>query len=552
MKQRIDRGKWPRRAGMGAAALALLAAAGLIVYYIWFPARGYFHADCTDTILWAEAAWDAGGLLNPDFAYACLLPFGGQLLMLPFIGLFGVSMTTHMIGMTLFLLLFAGAIVALCRAMRWSAGWAMTTAALVLLTVSSSDKLREIFWGHIIYYSLGMLFLFVGLTLAFFTLRSLDTMDGAVLPGRRQLLLLGGVVLWFLLCSMNGLQALTIFALPAIAGVAGERFLDTKQGAKAAENRRAYWLIGAMAAGTVIGLLLGRLAGQGISAGYAAAYSSFDDSTAWWDNLGRLIPHWMTLLGVSVQNGDPFMAKDGIGNLLRLLFGIVLAAAPVVMLFFYRKLDKPLKILLLAHWTMTALILTAFVFGLLSSADWRLSPLVCSGTLLLAAFARWMWTRRETPGDGETAGRRTGRRFVVLPLVPAAVFCLMTAVTIGKMPADYGQDTDLNAVASYLEEQGLTYGYGTFWNASSVTVLSDSKVTVRSVKLTDSGCAPDLYQTNVTWYTPQEGQETYFLLLTGSEYREMQSVWNPLLDQAKGQLSCEGYEILLLDFCPVA
>ena len=31
-----------------------------------------------------------------------------------------------------------------------------------------------------------------------------------------------------------------------------------------------------------------------MSAGYATAYSSFDDSTAWWDNLGRLIPHWMT------------------------------------------------------------------------------------------------------------------------------------------------------------------------------------------------------------------------------------------------------------------
>lgn len=540
MKRVIDWGKWSRRANTGVAALALLFAAGLIVYYIWFPSWGYFHADCADTILWAEATWDAGSLLNPDFAYACLLPFGGQLLMAPFIGLFGVSTTAQAIGMTLFLLLFIGALAALFRTMRWPAGWTMASIALILLTVSSSDKLREIFWGHIIYYSLGMLFLFAGLALAFLTLRSLDGMAEDNIPGRRQFLLLGATGLWFLLCSMNGLQALTIFALPAIAGVAGERFLDTKQDGKAAENRRAYWLIGSMTVGTVLGILLGQLIGQGMSAGYATAYSSFDDSTAWWDNLGRLIPHWMTLLGVSVRNGDAFMTEEGFLNLLRLLFGIVLAVVPVVMLFFYRKLDKPLKILLLAHWTMTALILAAFVFGLLSSADWRLSPLVCSGMLLLTAFARWMWTRQE------------GRRFVVLPLIPAAIFCLMTASAIGEMPADYGRDTGLNAVADYLEEQGLTYGYGTFWNAGSVTVLSDSEVTVRSVKITGSGCEPDLYQTNANWYTPQDGQETYFLLLTATEYREMQSGGNPLLEQATGHLSCQGYEILLLDFCPVA
>ena len=75
---------------------------------------------------------------------------------------------------------------------------------------------------------------------------------------------------------------------------------------------------------------------------------------------------------------------------------------------------------------------------------------------------------------------------------------------------------------------------------------------MRSVKITGSGCEPDLYQTNANWYTPQDGQETYFLLLTATEYREMQSGGNPLLEQATGRLSCQGYEILLLDFCPVA
>ncbi len=97
----------------------------------------------------------------------------------------------------------------------------MASIALILLTVSSSDKLREIFWGHIIYYSLGMLFLFAGLALAFLTLRSLDGMAEDNIPGRRQFLLLGATGLWFLLCSMNGLQALTILLCRRLPGGGG-------------------------------------------------------------------------------------------------------------------------------------------------------------------------------------------------------------------------------------------------------------------------------------------------------------------------------------------
>ena len=35
------------------------------------------------------------------------------------------------------------------------------------MLLSASKKLREIFWGHTIYYSLGILFLFFGLALLF-------------------------------------------------------------------------------------------------------------------------------------------------------------------------------------------------------------------------------------------------------------------------------------------------------------------------------------------------------------------------------------------------
>ena len=67
----------------------LLTAVGVVAYYILCPSKGEFHADCTDTLYWAKATYDSGKLINPDFSYACLLPFGGSLLMLLFLPLFG-------------------------------------------------------------------------------------------------------------------------------------------------------------------------------------------------------------------------------------------------------------------------------------------------------------------------------------------------------------------------------------------------------------------------------------------------------------------------------
>lgn len=127
----------------------LLTAVGVVAYYILCPSKGEFHADCTDTLYWAKATYDSGKLINPDFSYACLLPFGGSLLMLLFLPLFGFSMTTNMMGMLVFFLLFTTSLCWMLRQMHWDSRWNCITAAAFLMLLSASKKLREIFWGGI-------------------------------------------------------------------------------------------------------------------------------------------------------------------------------------------------------------------------------------------------------------------------------------------------------------------------------------------------------------------------------------------------------------------
>ena len=126
--------------------LLFLLAAIMVTRFIFGASRGEFHSDTTDTLMWAQASYDAKSLFNKDFTYACLLPFGGQLLMIPLIAMFGVTMKAHLIGMFIFFLLFAGTMFWMLKRLGWSTAWA-SIYALRPCAVKRKPMLREIFWG---------------------------------------------------------------------------------------------------------------------------------------------------------------------------------------------------------------------------------------------------------------------------------------------------------------------------------------------------------------------------------------------------------------------
>ena len=45
-----------------------------------------------------------------------------------------------------------------------------------------------------------------------------------------------------------------------------------------------------------------------------------------------------------------------------------------------------MRILLWAHWTVTGLILVGYLCGALSVANWRLSPIVCTASILFLVY----------------------------------------------------------------------------------------------------------------------------------------------------------------------
>lgn len=483
-------------AAFGAAAVVS------IIYYIIYPAGASFHSDCTDTIYWAQASYESGKLFDPDFNYAAMLPFGGSLLMLPFLGSLGVSMATHTIGMILFVLLFFASLFFMCRSLSFEPHWTFLCVGTVAMILSLSEKLREIFFEHVIYYSLAAIFIYVMLGL------SARIIKGVKCKG---FWLYSAVLLVFsALVATDGLQLVATAIIPILIALAGERILDS--GKKLTDAGGYYHLacIGITVAGCVSGLILLRILSNGITAGYANAYSNYSSMTDWLAHVTALPEQWLRLLGVDIADGEPLFSGGSIVEMIKIALAILLGIIPVVALFFYKKLGKDSRLLLLAHWGLTAVILFGYVFGDLSAANWRLSPIIATGIPVCIMCFR-------------TAITFSPKKYGTVKRLCAVSLCFFIAASAVGMRTVYAlpkygiAENEGTALSEMLERHGLNYGYATFWNSQRTTVISDSAVKVRTITVDGNGIFLRDYQSSKKWFLNQPGVDKYFIVLTPSE-----------------------------------
>lgn len=499
---------------------------GIVLYYIFCISRGYYHADCTDTITWAEATLDSGSLMNQEFYYACLLPFGGQLLMVPFVAIFGFGMKAQLLGMALFAVLFALALVYLCRAMNFSYKWCSVAVSILFIILSASDKLREIFWCHIIYYSLGLLFLMVGLALV------INILKNETAKKRHYILFF----IWTVLCSMNGVQALTIYCLPVLAAVVAESFFDLKTPLLHKNNLKKYIIVFSMLVAIVMGIIFAQYVNGDIIAGYEMGYSGFSDKSRWMDNFLSILPQLFTLFGVTTTTETLIYSPDGIIALLKIICVFVLLIVPVIMMFMYRKFEElSYRLMILVHAFLSTLLMTAWIFGTLNTACWRLSPMLATATILCVMFVRWLYKNKQLA------------RLMAIIIVPVSIVMIIISLEIYTKDIE-GQTEEnrrLESLCEFLEENELEYGYATFWDANSITLLSDSKVKVRCIRIDAGIISPRLYQTNINWYK-DNSYDSYFLLLTPQEY--LQYISSNDYERPKKLLEYEKSYILVYDY----
>ena len=178
-----------------------------------------------------------------------------------------------------------------------------------------------------------------------------------------------------------------------------------------------------------------------------------------------------------------------------------------------------------------------YIFGILSAANWRLSPMICTGIMVCFAAFR------------AAKSHAVAVRFSALA---ACVLVLMSAVsvkTIAEMDMNGIVNNEKYQLAKVLEENGLEYGFATFWNSQAITVLSDSKVRVANTDINENGITPCAYQTNKNWFDGQEGVDRYFVLASDYELSVLEQTedWYLFSSLIKDVIEIQGYKIFIFD-----
>ena len=516
-----------------AALFFAVLSAGTVVYYIVYPSAAYFHADCSDTILWAQASYDSGTMFNPDFGYAAMLPFGGTTLMLPFIGIFGVSMTTHRIGMVLFALIMFASVLLLCKTLKLSTPLSLTATGAFAFVLCSSEKLREIFYEHVIYYSICAVIVCVLLSLFIKFKENFESEKGFA-----KLIVITFCTVIFSACSaLDGMQVISTGVLPVLFAAVMGVFLDKDNTLFSKKSRVSVYFCIICGISVLIGLALLSFFANGISAGYAGAYSGYANMNEWLTNLFKFPEHWFSLFGVDAHYGMSIFSVESIVNIIRIGASAAIVVVPIVALFFYNKFDFGTKALILTHFGLSAVIMFGYVFGILSAVNWRLSPIICTGLIVCFAVAA------------------TAKKYVVPNRLCAAVLCLIILLcgvnfaTVERMEKNGIEQNEKYRISQQLKENGLTYGYATFWNSQAITVLSDSEVRAANVDVNENGIAPCAYQANQKWFEEQEGVDEYFVLLSYGEEATLMSTqdWIYFELMAVDRVDLDGYVAYVFD-----
>ena len=315
-----------------------------------------------------------------------------------------------------------------------------------------------------------------------------------------------------------------------------ERFLDHTVKLTEKKNLLGGVMLFLCGIGMIAGMMLGTLLAGGMTGSYANAHSRFSEADSWWSHLEGLPLAFLKLTGLNADTSEALMSLSGIHTIVLIFYTAMIAVIPVAALVSYRKIpDTGFRLLIWAHFVSAALILVGYICGMLYTANWRLSPLIVTGFLVSMSFLRLLWQKRES------------RRVSLLLLLPVGYYCLQSAMGVVSLPVNNHLENDSYLLAQYLQEEGLSYGYATFWNSQAITLQSDSACKVRTVRIDETGVSENTYQSNIHWFEDQPEQEEYFLLMSASEERLMMRSDSPLLEKISRELNYEGYAIWIFE-----
>ena len=530
------------------SVLILLASVIIIVSIGVYHFTPGFNSDLVEGVFWADTSLRGGRLLNPGYLYEYALPFGSNILMMPFVHFLGITHMANCLGMFCFFILCLLTCIYFFKAL--TDDWSFAALGTALLLLAFRSKMGENLLHHVLPYQLGYV-CFLGIYASL-----LHIMKNAKAGNKTNYKHCFGLLFYAVWSSANGIPTFMLGGFPVLVAmvlmvllrtgdggfkrrtdtVESQRGADVGSGKKRGisvlfQDRICWSMIGMTILGMVVGYGLYRFCMRGIQESrYLERVGSFNflPIEQWITNLGKLPLEWIKLFMVHDPAGVRIMSVIGIETVISVVVAVVCVAVPVVYLVKLREMGSRQLFILIGCVVVWLECLVEYVFFREAGARMLYNGL-CMNFLLLAVLAvscRVILIKRKW-----------------LIVVTVAVLALFAVLFCYK--ANWTVDT---TVVDEIENHNLDYGVSTFWNASFNTVNSEGRVEIRPIVLRKNGMTPRKALVETSWYDGSEDGKDWFILLTDEEYRKlMEGPDRELVEMRKDQFEIQGLRVLVYD-----
>lgn len=487
-----------------AALVFFLFSMSIPQYFIWSDLFiQEFDADVAESVIWAQASLESHSLLNPDFGYTHLLPFGGQFIFVPVVAHFGVGIFSLRLGLCIWAVIFSLLLfIFFFAGLRWRRELSFLSASVVIIFLSASELLREIFWAHIVHYNLAALFLLLSLVFLRFLFED---------SPRKRVIGLIGLEISLILGSANDIAVLLFFSFALLIGIVLERFLNGGIGSFFRKENCLLFI--QVIFGICAGYIVGKLITRNIPAVYTDRFTVFAPAEEWMSNLLRFPNNWLHMFSTLPDSEVPFFSSVGIKLVVRIAVALVTAALSVRSFFVYKALKSRIeRIFLGAHWFICASILFVYIFGIIYLNPWRITPMLFTGIITALIILKHDFSGMFESGPFV-------QLFALCSAVSLFLYLGIGCLTVFRQSVDEEFWTGRKSILKTLADHGLTYGYSLdHWFANSITVFTDERIKSREVVFEDGHLAPSFLQSNRNWYASRPDIEKYFLICQEDDY----------------------------------
>ena len=556
----------PGRAGEGFFFVCMLALFASICGIIFAFTKAFFHSDSAFFVQLAVEQMKTGKLFPPGMCYSTVLFVRSpNLLLIPILTFVkDWILAREIMVIVMWIMLIAAIFYCFFPRGDRNIMAAVIFCMLMLNPYQTLDVANET--TDMLFFQAAYVTIFFDIAMALGIVHRIILLRGSEKTAYKAFLMVFlAVVLFFpLLGSIRQDMNLT---LPLVAAILVFYFLEQDQdAARVLRTKRCVFTVLLILAVVAAGFVCYRQLGKMYWSDGKGAYLKMDKYTGLWYSIGMFVNSLTVIFG-NVE-GAVFMSFPGLTKFINYWYALLIVfVIPTAALIRYKKHENRFtRFMILYTWISNLLVAGVFISCNQQASRYLLTIYFDDAMLFAVLLSEYM--------------KKRGRLTALMAGLAVVAYCSICHLYFWGHYRDRIGENPNGELISFLEEHDLHYGYGSFWNASVNTVLSNGEVQVLPLwdysaeNGTRKAYNPSDFRdwlNNRNWYKAKDHPGKSFVLLRqyAEEDQKEREKWieqngddpsNPWIDQTPPEevleefyslnpeeLTCGDYRILVFE-----